>query len=49
MTTALNPKALVVSFILLPPFSDPAFFPRLSAFCALVMAAALVWAGAGNL
>ena len=48
-TTALNPKALVVSFILLPPTNDPAFIPRLSAFCVLVIGVALVWATAGNL
>ncbi len=49
LTTTLNPKALVVSFILLPPMNDPAFAPRLSAFCALVIAVALVWGSAGNL
>jgi len=48
-TTALNPKALVVSFILLPPVSDAAFLPRLAAFCALVSVVALIWAGAGTL
>lgn len=49
LTTALNPKALVVSFILLPPMGDPAFVPRLVTFSALVIGVALVWASAGNL
>lgn len=49
ITTALNPKALVVSLILLPPLGDPAFLPRLGAFCVLVMAVALLWGSAGTL
>ncbi|MCD2171524.1 hypothetical protein [Rhizobium sp. C4] len=49
MTTALNPKALVVSFILLPSTSDPAFISRLATFCGLVVAVALVWMSAGSL
>lgn len=48
-TTALNPKALVVSFILLPPMRDPGYFPHLAAFSFIVVVVALAWAGAGNL
>ncbi|MET3612766.1 threonine/homoserine/homoserine lactone efflux protein [Rhizobium aquaticum] len=49
MTTALNPKALVVSFILLPPIGDSAFMMRLAVFCALVIGVASIWASTGNL
>lgn len=45
VTTLLNPKALVIGLVLLPS-PDP-LLPRLAVFVALVVAVAMVWAGAG--
>lgn len=49
LTTALNPKALVIALALLPPVQDAAFLPRLALFCLLVAGVALLWGGAGAL
>ncbi|NEX45744.1 LysE family translocator [Pseudotabrizicola algicola] len=49
VTTALNPKALVIALVLLPAVQDPAFLPRLGLFCLLVAGVALLWGAAGAL
>lgn len=49
LTTVLNPKALIFGLVLLPPFQDAAFAPRLGLFCLLVGAVALLWGAAGSL
>ncbi len=47
VTTALNPKALVVALILLPPFGEAPFAGRLGLYCLLIAGVALVWGLAG--
>ena len=49
LTTALNPKALIIGLVLLPPLQDAAFLPRLGLFALLVVGVALLWGGAGAL
>ncbi|RQP04779.1 MAG: hypothetical protein D1H97_16285 [Paracoccus sp. BP8] len=49
LTTVLNPKALIFGLVLLPAPADPGFAPRLALFCAMVVAAALLWGSAGTL
>ena len=49
LTTVLNPKATIFGLVLLPPPTDPLFLSRFASFCAIVMAAALLWAGIGVL
>lgn len=47
LTTVLNPKAVVIALVLLPPPGDPGLLSRLGLFCLLVAGAALVWGGVG--
>ncbi|MFA7585616.1 MAG: LysE family transporter [Novosphingobium sp.] len=49
VTTALNPKAMIVGITLLPAFGTSGFFARLALFVLAVTAAALVWGAAGSL
>ncbi|UXU74009.1 MULTISPECIES: hypothetical protein [unclassified Paracoccus (in: a-proteobacteria)] len=49
VTTLLNPKALVLGLVILPPMGDPAFLPRLAWFCLLVAMVAALWGVAGSL
>lgn len=49
LTTALNPKALIIALVLLPPMQDAAFLPRLGLFGLMVAGAALIWGSAGAL
>lgn len=49
VTTVLNPKALVFGLVFLPGASDPAFAARLTIFCTMVVAVAIVWGMAGKL
>lgn len=47
VTTLLNPKALIIGLILMPPPASPLFFERLVLFVASTAAAAACWAGLG--
>lgn len=49
MTTVLNPKALLVSLVLLPVPASPAFPLRLGLFAACVIGVALLWGSGGSL
>jgi len=48
-TTALNPKALIVAFVLLPPPTDEQFLLKLALFCAAASGVAVVWYSLGRL
>lgn len=47
LTTALNPKALVFAFVLLPQTSDAQFLSKLFVFCLTAAGVALLWATLG--
>lgn len=47
VTTLLNPKALIVGLILLPPPATALFAPRLTLFAGSMILAAMVWAALG--
>lgn len=47
VTTLLNPKALIIGLVLLPPPAAPHFAGRLALFCLIAALVALVWGGAG--
>jgi threonine/homoserine/homoserine lactone efflux protein len=47
LTTLLNPKALIVGLVLLPPLDDPRFSAKLGLFCVAVVGVALLWGMAG--
>lgn len=49
LTTLLNPKALVVALVLLPPASTPGFAERLALFLCLAAGVAVGWGHAGTL
>ncbi len=49
LTTLLNPKALIVGLVLLPPLEDPGFSAKLGLFCVAVVGVALLWGTAGAL
>lgn len=49
LTTMLNPKALIVGLVLLPPLEDPQFSAKLGLFCLAVVGVALLWGTAGAL
>ncbi|NTF35045.1 LysE family translocator [Rhizobium skierniewicense] len=49
VTTALNPKALIVAFVLLPPPTDEQFLLKLALFCAAASGVAVVWCSLGRL
>ena len=49
LTTMLNPKALIVGLVLLPPLEDPRFSAKLVLFCVAVVGVALLWGTAGAL
>ncbi len=48
-TTALNPKALIVAFVLLPPPTDGQFLLKLAFFCAAASGVTVVWCSLGRL
>lgn len=48
ITTALNPKALIVAFVLLPPPTDAQFLLKLALFCVVASGVALIWGTFGT-
>ncbi|OBZ92172.1 hypothetical protein ADU59_27955 [Pararhizobium polonicum] len=48
ITTALNPKALIVAFVLLPAPTDEQFLLKLALFCVTAAGVALVWGAFGT-
>lgn len=49
VTTVLNPKALIVSLVLLPDPAATSFVPGLALFLSAAAAVAMIWGGAGAL
>ena len=49
LTTMLNPKALIIGLVLLPPLAAPEFLSRLALFCLVAAGVAMIWGGAGAL
>lgn len=48
ITTVLNPKALIVAFVLLPPPTDAQFPLKLALFCLIASSVALLWGAFGT-
>lgn len=48
ITTALNPKAFIVAFVLLPSPTDAQFLPKLVLFCVTASGVALLWSAFGT-
>lgn len=48
ITTVLNPKALIVAFVLLPPPTDAQFQLKLALFCVVASGVALLWGAFGT-